>query len=150
MSKEILDVLSELEREKGIPRDVLMEAMKAAVISASKKQYKLGDNVEADFDNVTGEIKLQARKMVVSEMEDPELEILLEDALLEKENIALGDYLVMDLRVEGLGRIAASTAKQVISQRIKDAERSKVYSEFVGRVGELTTGSVSQVDKGNS
>ena len=149
MSKEILEVLSELEREKGIPRDVLMDAMKAAVISASKKQFKLGDNVDADFDALTGEIKLQARKEVVSEIEDPELQILLEDALLQKENITLGDYLVMDLKVEGLGRIAASTAKQVISQRIREAERSKVYSEFIGRVGELITGSVSQIDKGN-
>lgn len=149
MSKEILEVLSELEREKGIPRDVLMDAMKAAVISASKKQFKLGDNVDADFDALTGEIKLQARKEVVSEIEDPELQILLEDALLQKENITLGDYLVMDLKVEGLGRIAASTAKQVISQRIREAERSKIYSEFIGRVGELITGSVSQIDKGN-
>ena len=149
MSKEILEVLSELEREKGIPRDVLMDAMKAAVISASKKQFKLGDNVDADFDPLTGEIKLQARKEVVSEIEDPELQILLEDALLQKENITLGDYLVMDLKVEGLGRIAASTAKQVISQRIREAERSKIYSEFIGRVGELITGSVSQIDKGN-
>ena len=149
MSKEILEVLSELEREKGIPRDVLMEAMKAAVVSASKKQYKLGDNVDAEFDSVTGEIKLQARKEVVSEIEDSELQILLEDAILQKEDISLGDYLVIDLQIEGLGRIAASTAKQVISQRIREAERSKIYGEFIGRVGELITGSVSQIDKGN-
>ena len=149
MSKEILVVLSELEREKGIPRDVLMEAMKAAVVSASKKQFKLGDNVDADFDSVTGEIKLQARKEVVSEIEDPELQILLEDAVLQKEDITIGDYLILDLNVEGLGRIAASTAKQVISQRLRDAERSKIYGEFIGRVGDLITGSVSQIDKGN-
>lgn len=149
MNKEILEVLSELERDKGIPRDVLMEAMKAAIVSASKRQYKLGDNVDAEFDSVTGEIKLQARKEVVSEIEDPELQILLEDAILQKKDISLGDYLIIDLQVEGLGRIAASTAKQVISQRLRDAERSKIYGEFIGRVGELITGSVSQIDKGN-
>ena len=108
MSKEILEVLSELEREKGIPRDVLMEAMKAAVVSASKKQFKLGDNVDADFDSVTGEIKLPDGIEMVMPGDNTEMDIKL------SQPVALDEQLRFAVR-EGGRTVGSGVITKVVS-----------------------------------
>ncbi|CAI8003490.1 Transcription termination/antitermination protein NusA [Geodia barretti] len=117
--------------------------------SAAKKQYGLGKNVDVSFDEQTGEIDVKAAKEVVRIVQNPQSEILLDEARKENPDIQVGDFLSQGVETEGLGRIAAQIAKQVILQRVREAERANIYEEFKEREGDLITGSVSQVERGN-
>ncbi len=149
MSSELLQVISQLEREKGIDREVILDAVKAAVLSASRKQYGAAENVDALLDTETGRLELRCRKEVVESVENPEAQIALPEARLYKPEVQVGETLEYVLEVEGLGRIAAQTAKQVILQRVREAERENIYNEYKDREGELVNGIVTQVDRGN-
>ena len=149
MSQELIAVLTQLERERGVAKDVLLDTLKTAMASAAKKQYGLGKNVDVSFDEQTGEIDVQAAKEVVRIIQNPQSEILLDEARKENPDIQVGDFLSQGVETEGLGRIAAQIAKQVILQRVREAERANVYQEFKDRAGDLITGSVSQVERGN-
>ena len=149
MSQELIAVLTQLERERGVSKDVLLETLKVAMASAAKKQYGLGKNVDVSFDEQTGEIDVMAAKEVVRIIQNPQSEILLDEARKENPDIQVGDFLSQGVETEGLGRIAAQIAKQVILQRVREAERANIYQEFKEREGDLITGSVSQVERGN-
>ncbi len=149
MSQELLAVLTQLERERGVSKDILQDTLKSAIASAARKQYSLGENVEVEFDEESGEIRAMAVKEVVRVVQNPESEISLEDACKENPDIRVGDMFRSDLNTDGLGRIAAQMAKQVIIQRVREAERLNIYEEFKDRQGELITGVVSQVERGN-
>jgi len=149
VSQELLAVLTQVERERGVAKEILYDTLKVAIASAARKQYSLGENVEVALDTGSGEIRVQAMKEVVRIVQSPENEITLEDARKTYPDIQVGDQFPIDLDTEGLGRIAAQIAKQVILQRVREAERANIYAEFKGREGEIITGVVSQVERGN-
>ena len=149
MNKELIYVIEQIGREKGIGKEVLFEAVESALLSASKKTMGLADNVRMELDRRTGVLRVYARKKVVEIVSDRKLEIGLEDARKLNREAELDDELEMELPPQEFGRIAAQTAKQVILQRVRDAERDAIYSEFVDKEGKIARGIVHRVEKRN-
>jgi N utilization substance protein A len=146
MSSELLDALTILEREKGISRDVLIEAIEAALISAYRRNFNQAQNVRIDLNLQTGSMRVFARKEVVDDVYDPRLEISLEDARRINPNYQVEDVVEMEVTPKDFGRIAAQTAKQVVTQRVREAERGIIYSEFIDREEDIMTGIVQRLD----
>lgn len=146
MSSELLDALDRLEKEKGISRDILVEAIEAALVSAYKRNFNQAQNVRTDFNLETGLIRVFARKEVVEEVFDSRLEISLEDARKIDPNYEVGDVVEIEVTPKNFGRIAAQTAKQVVTQRVREAERGIIYEEFADREDDIMTGIVQRRD----
>ena len=150
MNKEILDALSELEKEKGISRDVVLEAIKTALETGYKKNFGKATNFSIDIDEENGEYKLFQDKKVVEKIEDHNQEISLEDAKEIDSKYELGDIVKFEIKPKkDFGRIAAQTARQVILQKIREAERESIFSEFYGRESDILTGVVQRENRGN-
>jgi len=150
MNKDILSALSELEKEKGIRQDVVLEAIKAALESGYKKNFSKSNNFSIDIDEKNGEYKLFADKTVVENVENKNQEITLEEAREINSKYELGDIVKIEIKPKkDFGRIAAQTARQVILQKIREAERESIYSEYYGRESDILTGVVQRVNKGN-
>lgn len=150
MSKEILRALSELEKEKGIQQDVVLDAIKAALESGYKKNYSKANNFSIEIDKDNGEYKLFSDKKVVEKVENKNLEISLEDAKAINMKYEIGDIVKVEIKPKkDFGRIAAQTARQVILQKIREAERESIYSEYYGRESDIITGVVQRINKGN-
>src|SRR5215467_14080289 len=149
MNKDLVYVIEQIGREKGIAKEVLFEAVESALLSASKKTMGLADNVRMELDRQTGTLKVFARKKVVETVTDPKLEISLTEAGRLNADAQLDDELEMELPPQEFGRIAAQTAKQVILQRVRDAERDAIYSEFVDREGKISRGLDHRIEKRN-
>src|SRR5699024_9249458 len=133
MNAEFIEALSQLEKEKGISKEVLIDAIEAALISAYKRNFHSAQNVRVDIDRDTGQVRVFARKTVVEEVLDPRLEISLEAAADISSSYELDDIVEIEVTPANFGRIAAQTAKQVVTQRIREAERSIIYEQFVDR-----------------
>jgi transcription termination/antitermination protein NusA len=146
MNTQLLDALADIIREKGISKEVVMEAIEAAIISAYKRNFGQAQNVRVDLNTETGTIRVFARKEVVEEVNDPRLEISLEEAQRINPNYQIGDVVELEVTPKDFGRIAAQTAKQVVTQRVREAERSVIYAEFVDREEDIMTGIVQRVD----
>lgn len=150
MNKDILSALSELEKEKGIRQDVVLEAIKAALESGYKKNFSKSNNFSIDIDEKNGEYKLFADKTVVENVENKNQEIALDEAREINSRYELGDIVKIEIKPKkDFGRIAAQTARQVILQKIREAERESIYSEYYGRESDILTGVVQRVNKGN-
>jgi N utilization substance protein A len=151
MNRELIMVIDQLGREKGIDKEILFEALESALLSASRKSLGPGDNVRIHIDRKTGEFHVYHRKKVVEEVADPETEIGLGDAQALNPEAELGVELelLQDKPLQDLGRIAAQTAKQVILQKVRDAEREGIYSEFIGKEGQILRGVVHRIEKRN-
>ncbi|WP_239616974.1 transcription termination factor NusA [Cohnella mopanensis] len=149
MSMEFIEALSEIEREKGISKDVLIEAIEAALISSYKRNFNTAQNVRVDINRTTGQIKVYARKTIVEEMLDPRLEISLEAARAINPHYQLDDIAEIEVTPRDFGRIAAQTAKQVVTQRIREAERGLIYHAFVDKEQDIVTGIVQRMDLRN-
>lgn len=149
MNTEFIEALEELEREKGIAMDILLEALEAALISAYKRNFGSLQNVRVTIDRTSGEIKVYARKTIVEEVEDDRSEVSLEAARQKDPRYELGDILEVEVTPRDFGRIAAQTAKQVVVQRIREAERGIIYEEFSNREGDIVTGIVQRQDQKN-
>lgn len=149
MNRELLTVIEQIGREKGIDPEVLFEALESALLSASRKTLGTGENVRMEIDRKTGALKVYCRKKVVAEVQDPKLEIALADAKALNPEAELGDELEQELPPQEFGRIAAQTAKQVILQRVRDAERERIFREFEGREGQIVRGVVHRLEKRN-
>lgn len=149
MNTEFIEALEELEREKGIAMDILLEALEAALISAYKRNFGSLQNVRVNIDRTSGEIKVYARKTIVEEVEDNRSEASLEEARRKDPRYELGDILEVEVTPRDFGRIAAQTAKQVVVQRIREAERGIIYEEFSNREGDIVTGIVQRQDQKN-
>src|SRR5499433_2221773 len=149
MNKDLIHVIEQIGREKGIGKEVLFEAVESALLSASKKTMGLADNVRMELDRHTGGLRVFARKKVVEEVSDKKLEIQLDEARRLNSDAQLDDELEMELPPQEFGRIAAQTAKQVILQRVRDAERDAIYSEFVDREAKIIRGIVHRIEKRN-
>nr|WP_295970386.1 transcription termination factor NusA [uncultured Bacillus sp.] len=146
MSSELLDALVLLEKEKGISRDVIIEAIEAALISAYRRNFNQAQNVRIDIHLGNGIMRVFARKEVVEEVFDPRLEISLGDALKINPNYQINDIVELEVTPKDFGRIAAQTAKQVVTQRVREAERGIIYSEFIDREEDIMTGIVQRTD----
>lgn len=149
MSSELLDALIALEEQKGISREILVEAIRAALVTAYKRNFNQAQNVRVDFNQETGEIKVFSRKEVVEEVEDPRLEISLEEARKINSVYEPGDIVEQEVTPRNFGRIAAQTAKQVVTQRVREAERSIIYEEFVDRTDDIVNGIIERRDARN-
>jgi len=148
MNLEMLQVADAVAREKSVERELVLEAMEQALKTAARRTYG-GKHVEAEIDRETGEIRLYHVRTVVEEVEDEENELTLEQAKEIDPAAEIGTELRESLPPIELGRIAAQTAKQVINQKIREAERERVIAEYEPRVGELITGIVKRVERGN-
>jgi len=146
MSSELLDALLLLEKEKGISRDVIIDAIEAALISAYRRNFNQAQNVRIDLNLGTGTMRVFARKEVVEEVFDPRLEISLEEARRVNPNYVVEDVVELEVTPKDFGRIAAQTAKQVVTQRVREAERGIIYSEFIDREEDIMTGIVQRLD----
>lgn len=146
MKSEFLDALSLLVSEKGISQDVLVEAIEAALISAYKRNFNQAQNVRVDLNLEKGTIRVFARKEVVEEVFDPRLEISIEEARKINPNYQIDDVVELEVTPKNFGRIAAQTAKQVVTQRVREAERGVIYSEFIDREEDIMTGIVQRID----
>lgn len=146
MSSELLDALDRLEKEKGISRDVIVEAIEAALVSAYKRNFNQAQNVRTDFNLTTGTMHVYARREVVDEVFDSRLEIAIEEARKINPNYEIGDIVEIEVTPKEFGRIAAQTAKQVVTQRVREAERGIIYEEFVDREDDIMTGIVQRKD----
>ena len=147
----LFEACEELERERGIAKDVLIASLCDAMVAAYKRHMRTKEaaNIEAILDEQTGEIGVFSTKLVVNEVEDDEIQISLEDAKEIDEDVELDDEVKIEVTPEQFGRIAAQTAKQVITQRIRDAERNNILNEFLDKKGTLVTGIIQRVENRN-
>ncbi|EFU73668.1 transcription termination factor NusA [Enterococcus italicus DSM 15952] len=146
MSKEMLNALDALEAEKGISKDIVIDALEAALISAYKRHYGQSQNVEVEFDRKKGNIHVYAVKEVTEEVMDSQLEVSLKEAMTINPAYEIGDKIRFEVTPKDFGRIAAQTAKQVILQRVREAERSIIYNEFSAYEKDIMQGIVERQD----
>jgi transcription termination/antitermination protein NusA len=150
MASDLYNTIDALSREKGIDPQIVVSAVEDAIVMATRKYYKTTENLRAVLDKETGKINAYAVKTVVEtpdQVEDPQLQITLEDARKTDPNLEIGGELRIPKATEGiLGRIAAQLAKQVIFQKVREAERDTVYNEYIGRVGEVVNATVKRIE----
>jgi N utilization substance protein A len=149
MNVEFINALNEIENDKGIKKEVLIEAIEMALISAYKKHYGNTQNARVDIDGETGEIKVFEVKNIVDEVEDPDVDISLEDARKVNPTYIVGDVYEVEVTPKEFGRIAAQTAKQVVVQRIREAERGIIYDKYSEKENDILTATVHRIDRGN-
>jgi len=149
MSAELIHALGQLEKEKGINKEVLLEAIEAALISAYKRNFGSSQNVKVVMDRENGDIRVYAVKKVVSKVDNDMTEIHLEDARKISKVAEIEDTVDIEVTPRSFGRIAAMTAKQVVMQRIKEAERGIVYEEFNNKESDIVTGIIQRVERKN-
>ncbi|MGO2564321.1 MAG: transcription termination factor NusA [Brochothrix thermosphacta] len=146
MGTELLDALTVLENEKGIDKDFIIEALEAALESAYKRNFDQAQNVRVDINQTTGSMHVFAQKEVVDEILDSRLEITLEQAHEYNSAFNVGDTVEIEVTPRDFGRVAAQTAKQVVTQRVREAERGIIYNEFIDREDDIMTGIVERQD----
>ncbi|MGE3537282.1 MAG: transcription termination factor NusA [Candidatus Tectimicrobiota bacterium] len=149
MNQELLSLVEQISREKGVEKSVVIDAVLAAVLSAARKRFGIVENLDARVDQETGAITLFSSKTVKDEDEivDDSLEISLEEAREIRVDAELGDVVEVEHDIDDFGRIAAQTAKQVIIQKVREAERDMVYRDFKDRQGELVNGLVARIER---
>jgi N utilization substance protein A len=153
MNKDILYVADAVSNEKGVDKEIIFEAIEAALATATRKKNGRDIDVRVDIDRETGDYETFRRWLVVEDigegLENPLTEVTLEAAQIDEPDIQLGDYVEEQIESVEFGRIAAQTAKQVIVQKVREAERARVIEAFQGREGELVMGTVKRVERGN-
>lgn len=149
MNRELLTVIGQIEREKGIKGEKILQAVELAVQTAARKRYGAGENIQVHLDPETGEIEVVSLKKIVEAVTNPKAEITLEDALVIDPGAELGDEIGDLMPMEDFGRIAAQTAKQVIFQRVREAELETVYKEYSVRQGEIISGMILGQERRN-
>jgi len=150
MLSDLKRIIDQISRDKGIDRQLLVEALEEAVLSAAKKRYGLRRDIEVKFNEEFGEVELFQFRKVVEQVEDEQVEVSLEEAKRLDPEVELGDELGSKMEnVSDLGRIAAQSAKQVIIQKMKDAERGVIFDMYRDRKGEIVNGIVQRFERGN-
>lgn len=149
MSKELVAAMQLLEEEKGIKPEVIKEALESALVLAYKKNYDQAQNVEVEFNDKTGDIKVYSVKEVVETNYDSTQEVSLEEALKINRAYEIGDKIKFEVTPKDFGRIATQTAKHVVLQRIREAERDIIYNEYIDYQDEILTGTVERKDSRN-
>ena len=149
MASEIYNVIDALSREKGIDPQIVISAVEDAIVAATRKKDKSQENLRGELDKETGVIRVYAVKSILpseDDIEDPQLELSLEEARAIDPNAEVGGEVRFLKSTEGLGRISAQIAKQIIFQKVREAERDTVYNEYIGRVGEVLNATVKRVE----
>jgi len=150
MNSEFIAALKDLEKEKGISMAMLIETIEQALISAYKKNFGgTGQNVRAEIDNEDGDVHIYFQKEVVETVEDEHTQISIEEARLYDPDFELGDVFESEVTPRSFGRIAAQTAKHVVVQRLREAERNMVFDQFAGKKDDLLNGTVVRVENKN-
>ena len=149
MNAEFIQAFEELGKEKGIAPEILFDAIEAALISAYKRNFGSAQNVRVSLDRITGEIHVFARKIVVTELTEQHLEVSLAEAKEIDPRYEENDIIEIEVTPKDFGRIAAQTAKQVVVQRIREAERGIIYDEFSNRESDILTGIVQRIEQKN-
>ncbi len=150
MNVELLRALEQLEEERGISKDVIIEAIEAALLSAYKKNFgSTAQNMRIEMDRATGEMRAYQVRTVVEHVEDPTTQIALAQVREWDPSAQVGDMVEVEVTPKDFGRIAAQTAKQVVVQRLREAERELVYKEFRDREGDIVTGIVQRIERKN-
>jgi N utilization substance protein A len=147
-SKELIEALEELEKERGIKKEVILESIETALVTAYKRNFESSENVKVTMDGQTGETHVYAEKEVVEVVENPNLQINLADAQKLSKKLAIGDIAEIEIVPKNFGRIAAQTAKQVIVQKIREESRNILFDAFNERKGEIVSGLVQKADGG--
>jgi len=146
MKNEFLIAITQIAAEKNLPKEVVLQAVETALVSAYKKDSEATGNIVVRIDRNTGNVHVYAQRAVVEEVEDPRVDISLEEARRLKPDAQLGEIIENEVTPANAGRIAAQTAKQVVLQRLREAEREMVYEEFSNREGDIVSGVVQRVD----
>lgn len=149
MNMEFIQALDEIEKEKGVSKEILIDAIESALISAYKRNFGSAQNVEVEINQDNGEVRVYAKKSIVEDVEDDLLEMSLSEAKDIDDNYNIDDVIRIEVTPRDFGRISAQTAKQVVVQRIREAERELIFNEFINRENELITGEVQRIDKNN-
>jgi len=146
VSSQLFEAIDNLANEKGIDKNILLEALEAALISAYKKNFKSASNVRVELNEDTGKMGVFSRKDVVETVENPQQEISLEEARDINPNYELDDVVEAEVTPKNFGRIAAQAAKQVVTQRVREAERGVIFSEYADREDDVMTGIIQRKD----
>jgi transcription termination/antitermination protein NusA len=149
MNMDFIEALNEIERDRGIAKEVLIDAIEAALISSYKRNFNTAQNVRVDINRHSGLIKVYARKTVVDDVLDPRMEISLHAAREMNPNYQLNDIVEIEVTPRDFGRIAAQTAKQVVTQRIREAERGLIYNAYIDKEEDIVNGIVQRQDQRN-
>jgi len=149
MISDLSRIIDQVGKDKGIDKAILIDALKEALLAAARKKYGSKQEIEASYNEEAGEIELFQFKIVVKNVINPPAEISLEEAKELDADAAVGDSLGIKIDIGEFGRIAAQTAKQVIIQRVKDAERENIFEDFKDRRGEVISGTVQRFEKGS-
>ena len=147
MNLELKKAIDQISKDKGIDREMLIDTLEEAIRASVTKKYGDKMDIEVTFNEETGEIEVYQFKIVVEEVEDPDTEIIMADAIKHDPNVELDDAIGFRLQVEDLGRIAAQSAKQVIIQRMRDAEQEIIFEEYKNRKGEIVSGIIQRRDR---
>jgi len=149
MASEIYNVIDALSREKGIDPQIVVSAVEDAIVAATRKKEKSQENLKGELDKESGMIRVYAVKSILpseDDIEDPQLEISLDEAKAIDPNAEVGGEVRFLKSTEGLGRISAQIAKQIIFQKVREAERDTIYNEYIGRVGEVLNATVKRIE----
>lgn len=149
MNKEFIVALEELEKSKNVDKEVILEALEKALVKSYQKNYDNNENVDVNINDKTGEIEVYSLKNVVDEVNDPIAEISKTKAKEIDSKLDLGDICRVKIAPKNFGRVAAQTARNIVIQKIRDAQRDSVYSEYLNRSNEIITGVVQREDKFN-
>ncbi|HLR66176.1 transcription termination factor NusA [Virgibacillus alimentarius] len=146
MSSQLFEAIDYLEKEKGINKEILLEALEAALISAYKKNFKSATNVRVDLDEEAGTMRVYSRKTIVEEVTNSQEEISLDEAKRLNPNYEIDDIIEVEVTPKNFGRIAAQAAKQVVTQRVREAERGVIFNEYADREEDVMTGIIQRKD----
>ncbi len=146
MANDLIQALAEIESERGIPKEALIDAIKSALNTAYKKNFGTTQNVSVEFDEISGEVKVFSQKTITEEVTDEVMEISAVEAAELYPHCNIGDMVYVEATPANFGRIAAQTAKQVVIQKLREAERSLIYEEFLEREGEIVTGPIQRIE----
>ncbi len=149
LNREALQIAEAVAREKGIDPEEVLQAMEEAIQKIGRAKYGYENDIRASIDRKTGDVRLERHQQVVELLEDPSKQITLEEAQARDHSLQIGDFLVEKLPNVEFGRVAAQAARQVISGRVRLAERARQYEEFKNRIGEVITGTVKRAEYGN-
>lgn len=147
MNYEIVEALGQIAREKNVSQELVLETLEMGLLSAAKKRYGSAENINVSVNQKTGDLAVTSTKTVVETVENPAMEIELSRALLLKPDAQIGEEINEELSLADFGRNAIQTAKQILVQRVREAERERIYSDFLKRVGDIISGTVQQVNR---
>lgn len=143
-NRELIEALNQIEKEKDISKDILLEALENSLVAACKNNYGRADNIKVNIDRVTGEVNVYAMKEVVEEVTDSVMQISLAQAKMKDSKKELGDIVAVEVTPKNFGRIAAQKAKQVVVQKIREEERKVLYTQYSGKEKDIVTGIVQR------